>query len=215
MSSMVNPASATAARHASTVSESGGRISRRPICELPIPVIATLSSNFSVGARGRTLTSGRAGDGTASDDPSGSGSNSGNQTSSCWWNVTRPGIPTYTSRGSQPTTLVVSRTSASAVSDTMASEYGGGMDGSHICSLHVQPTTTPVPLTAVQVRSQLWQCGQTVWEGCNSRPQESQRGSRSSPAPPPVQNGADQPPTTGSGRTASSCRPSVRTSLTE
>ena len=40
MSSSVSPASATAASHASMVSDSGGTISRRPICDMPMPVIA-------------------------------------------------------------------------------------------------------------------------------------------------------------------------------
>ena len=48
MSASVSPASAMAASQASMVSDSGGTISRRPICDAPIPVIADLSSNFSV-----------------------------------------------------------------------------------------------------------------------------------------------------------------------
>ena len=40
MSSNVRPASATAASHASMVSDSGGTICRRPILDMPIPVIA-------------------------------------------------------------------------------------------------------------------------------------------------------------------------------
>ena len=54
MSAIVSPASATARSHASTVSDSGGRISRRPISDAPIPVRATLSSNFSWRIIGRT-----------------------------------------------------------------------------------------------------------------------------------------------------------------
>ncbi len=47
MSSMFKPASAIAASQAATVSDSGGTISRRPISDMPMPVSATLSSNFS------------------------------------------------------------------------------------------------------------------------------------------------------------------------
>ena len=54
MSSSVSPASATAASHASMVSDSGGTISRRPMRDAPIPVIAEWSSNFSVVIIGRT-----------------------------------------------------------------------------------------------------------------------------------------------------------------
>ena len=54
MSSNVSPASATAASHASMVSDSGGTISLRPIFDMPIPVIAECSSNFSFVSIGRT-----------------------------------------------------------------------------------------------------------------------------------------------------------------
>ena len=49
MSSNVRPASAIAASHASMVSDSGGTISRRPIFDMPMPVIAEWSSNFVLG----------------------------------------------------------------------------------------------------------------------------------------------------------------------
>ena len=54
MSSMVRPASATALRHASTVSPRGSTPSRRPMRDMPMPVRATLDSNFSAEAMGRT-----------------------------------------------------------------------------------------------------------------------------------------------------------------
>ncbi len=54
MSSKVRPASATAASQASMVSDSGGTISRRPIRDAPMPVIAEWSSNFSAVSIGRT-----------------------------------------------------------------------------------------------------------------------------------------------------------------
>ena len=53
MSSRVSPASATAFFTAVTASASGGIMSRRPICDMPIPVIATRSSNLSVWTIGR------------------------------------------------------------------------------------------------------------------------------------------------------------------
>ncbi len=54
MSSNVNPASAIAASHASMVSDSGGTIRRRPSREVPMPVMAERSSNFSPVSGGRT-----------------------------------------------------------------------------------------------------------------------------------------------------------------
>jgi hypothetical protein len=45
MSSKVKPASATAASHASIVSDSGATIRRRPSRDAPMPVIAECSSN--------------------------------------------------------------------------------------------------------------------------------------------------------------------------
>ena len=54
MSAMVSPASATALRQASTVRLSGSTPRRRPIRDMPIPVSATFSSNFSARAMGRT-----------------------------------------------------------------------------------------------------------------------------------------------------------------
>ena len=54
MSSNVRPASATAFSHASMVSDSGGTICRRPIFDMPMPVIAEWSSNFSLVSIGRT-----------------------------------------------------------------------------------------------------------------------------------------------------------------
>ncbi len=54
MSSNVKPASATACAHAAMVSDSGGTICLRPIVDMPIPVMAEWSSNFSFVSIGRT-----------------------------------------------------------------------------------------------------------------------------------------------------------------
>ena len=54
MSSNVRPASATAASHASMVSDSGLTISRRPSRDAPMPVMAERSSNFVDVSGGRT-----------------------------------------------------------------------------------------------------------------------------------------------------------------
>ncbi len=86
MSSNVRPASAIAASQASMVSDSGGTISRRPISDMPIPVIATLSSNFSGVSIGRTCSPKRSGAissiGSAAGLGVAGGRNSGSQTSS-------------------------------------------------------------------------------------------------------------------------------------
>ena len=96
MSAKVSPASAIAASHASMVSDSGGTINRRPIFEMPIPVRADLSSNFSVVSMGRTCSAKRSGAissaGRERRSASAIGRNRGNHTSStcskttstCW-----------------------------------------------------------------------------------------------------------------------------------
>ena len=53
MSRGVRPASAIAARHASSVSSSGSRPRRRPISDCPIPVIAARRSRISITRRRR------------------------------------------------------------------------------------------------------------------------------------------------------------------
>ena len=55
MSSNVRPASATACSQASMVNDSGGTICRLPIFDMPIPVIAAASSNFSSVSIGRDV----------------------------------------------------------------------------------------------------------------------------------------------------------------
>ena len=87
MSSMVSPASAIAASQAATVSDSGATINRRPISDMPIPVSATLSSNFSGVSIGRTYSPKRSGAISSTGKRSESrrpstGRNSGSQTSS-------------------------------------------------------------------------------------------------------------------------------------
>ncbi len=64
MSAIVRPASATALRAASMVRLSGSTPSLRPSRDMPMPVIATLSSNLSGLTMGRTHCSGRSSSGT-------------------------------------------------------------------------------------------------------------------------------------------------------
>ena len=71
MSSSVSPASATAARHASTASANGSTISRRPIAERPTPESTTRCSKRSLVTGGRVT--GRAGSLTAVDGVGGAG----------------------------------------------------------------------------------------------------------------------------------------------
>jgi hypothetical protein len=66
----------------------------------------------------------------------------------------------WTSPGSQPTTLVVSRTSASSSSAMTATTYGGSKPGSDGCELIVYPATTPRPDTGVGSDLRLRQRGQ-------------------------------------------------------
>ena len=81
MSSRVRPASATAARQASTVSDSGSTISRRPMADRPTPLSTDWCSKRSSRAGGRGT--GRVGSGTRSTGSTAPvGSNSGSHTSS-------------------------------------------------------------------------------------------------------------------------------------
>ncbi len=123
MSSSVSPASSTARRQASTVSDSGSTISLRPIFDCPTPVIATSCSNLRDDAGGRSRGRRSSGSGTVPATParSGSNSNNGSQTfSETCSNTTRTCVPTETSAGSHPTMFVVSRTRESSSSATIA-----------------------------------------------------------------------------------------------
>lgn len=91
---------------------------------MPIPVIATRSSNFSVVRIGRTCRRVSSGS-TASGGSSGAGvspvgRNNGNQVPPSSANSTATGIPTNTSSGATPTTLVVQKTRGSSSSATEA-----------------------------------------------------------------------------------------------
>ena len=88
---------------------------------MPIPVMATSSSNFlaffGIGRATREVSS-TAGKGPFSVSPV--GSNNGIQTSSSCSKRTCTFMPTNTSPGSQPTMLVVSRTRSSSSMATIA-----------------------------------------------------------------------------------------------
>ena len=128
MSSIASPASSTARRIASTVSDTGGTMSLRPMRDMPTPVSATRSSNFSSRAIGRTdrMRSSSACSFASATAGSPVGSNSGTHTSSTCSNTTRTRIPICTVSGSQPTMLVVSRTRGSSSIATTATTNGGG-----------------------------------------------------------------------------------------
>ncbi len=200
MSSRVRPASAMARMHASTVSASGSRISRRPTSDIPIPEIATLSSNLSGDAIGRAcqMVSSSAGSGPGSGSPV--GANSGNHTSSCCVNSTATFIPTCTASGSHPTTFVVSRTRSSSSSATIAMTYGGLIVGSHWCVFTVYPTTVPRPDTSTTSISVEWQCGQTGVGGKSNAPHGMLRCTRNTPSRPAVQKNSFSGVSSGSGR---------------
>ncbi len=115
------PTSAIASSAASTARSSGSRPRRRPTCDIPMPVMATWSSNLSaflgIGRKSWIFGSG-AGNGPFSVSPV--GSNSGIHTSSSCTNVTCTFKPTRTSAGSQLTMFVVRRTRSSSSIATMA-----------------------------------------------------------------------------------------------
>ena len=156
MSDISRPASAMASLAAMTASLSGGIMMRRPTGDMPRPVMATLSSNFSVVAIGRTQrrwSSGGVSSEGSSATTSLSGSNIGSHTSSTLWNRTVARIPTLASSAFGPTRLVMTRTrgSSSIATDAMAS--GGGNAGSQSWWLTVTPTMTPRPDTSVSPMS--------------------------------------------------------------
>ena len=204
MSEALSPASAMAARQASAVSASGGRINRRPTSDMPTPVIATRSSNLSSLAFGRTATSGSAASALAADaspPPSDVGAKSGSQTSSCCSNRTCTRRPTCTSSGFASTMLVVRRTRGSSSSATIATTYGGAGSGSHCWWLIVNPTTVPRPETAAGSSSRCRHDAHTDCDGCQRRAHAGQRFMQSRPSRPPVQKASVSGSTRGSGRT--------------
>ncbi len=121
MSSGLSPASSIACFAASTVSVIGSTMSRRPTCDMPMPVMATWSSNlsacFGIG-RASYIFGSAAGNGPFSVSPV--GSNSGTHTSSSCSKSTCTFMPTCTSVRSQLTMLVVRRTRSSSSMATMA-----------------------------------------------------------------------------------------------
>ncbi len=152
MSASVSPASAIAASQASSVSDSGDTISRRPIFDAPMPVIAAVSSNFVVVSIGRTNFPKSCGAISSSGSGAVSGSevgrNSGSHTSSFCSNTTSTTRPSSSSPGSQSMMLVVSRTRGSSSIATWATTYGAGNPGIENRSLTVNAESTARPDTS-------------------------------------------------------------------
>ena len=202
MSSRVRPASATAATQASTVSDSGSIINRRPICERPMPESTERRSNRSAPVGGRGLgTLGAGTSSAASAFTSPVGSNSGTQTSSCCSNRTDTSWPICTSAGSQPTMFVVRCTPGSSAKATLAMAYGGSNPGSHCWAFTVTPTTVARPETGVACHDRLRQFGQMGTGGCTNVEQSLQRWMRRRPSAPDFQNHSLAGVSSGRGRT--------------
>jgi hypothetical protein len=193
MSSMVNPASATAASQACTVSTSGSTISRRPMSDMPMPVMATSSSNLRVPIIGRTPRRTSSALGSSSGRAAGSGCssvgrNSGSQVSSAAWsNSTCMRMPSTRSSGSTPTKVVVSLTRGSSSSATCPVAYGEGSPGSWNRWLTVNPNSVAYPDTSRTARSWLRQYGQIGLGGCTRPAQEPHACTRSVPSSPDFQ----------------------------
>ncbi len=201
MSAGVSPASAMADSAASTASTIGSSIRRRPTREMPRPVIATLSSNFSAPfgiGRASCICGSAAGNGPLSVSPV--GSNSGIHTSSSCSKTTCTFMPTNASPGSQLTMFVVRRMRSSSSMATIAIAYGGGKLGIHICSLTVTPAITPRPDTSAGDHSKDWQYGHTALGGWRSSPHDEQRWKRSFPSSPDVQKNSLISESSGSRR---------------
>ena len=126
-------------------------MAERPTPESTDPVLEAVVGVGAARRRGRRPTTGSAAPGRSIGRPSPVGSNSGSHTSSCCSKRTATSWPMCTSSGSQPTTFVVSRTSASSSRATIAITYGGGeRRASHGWALTVSrppwPGRTPVRL---------------------------------------------------------------------
>lgn len=121
-------------------SDSGSRISRRPIWDRPTPEITLRRSNRSSLSGARGVGSDGSGTGLAERTPV--GSNSGTLTGS--WCSKRtctsepiPTSPDSSADGSTPTRLVVRRTDGSSSSATTAITYVGANPGSQWWALTV------------------------------------------------------------------------------
>src|SRR6266581_5268061 len=214
MSSIDRPASAMARSHACTVSASGGTISRRPSSELPIPLTATLSSNLSGAAIGRTcrhIWSGSisscgsgAGSPCSADSTGAAGRKSGSHTSPAGSKTTSMRMPSSSCSGSHSTALVVSLTRGSSSIATCATTYGGGSPGRLNRWLTVNPMRVANPETT---RTPIWWPRQYRQAGCGgwiSARQDSHSCSRSRPSAPDVQKNSFSIVTSGTGRPAGS-----------
>ena len=148
MSSSVSPASAIASRQASTASDRGSTMRRRPILDRPMPLRTARCSKRSGLSGGRGIgRTGSATRSTGSSDPV--GSNSGSQTSSCCSKRTTTSWPIRD----------VGRVAADDVGRQVHAGVLGQRDvgddvrrlevGEPRWALTVKPTTVPRPETAV------------------------------------------------------------------
>ena len=117
--------------------------------------------------------------------------------------------------GSHPTMLVVRCTRASSASATLATTYGGSKAGCHRCAFTVKPTIVPRPDTATGLADRLRQYGQIGTGGCTSSPQSSQPWMRRMPSAPAVQNHSLAGVSSGSGLIAPASRPAEGRSGTD
>ena len=202
MSSSVSPASATAARQASTVSDSGSTISRRPSAERPTPESTTRCSNRSSLTRRRAASGGR---GSATRSTERRSRRSARTAAATRRRAARSGPrtswPMCTSSGSQPTMFVVRCTVGSSASATIAIAYGGSKPGSHWCWLTVNPTTVPRPDTTDGSTRGCGTPGRSAPAGARASGSRRSRWMRSWPSAPEVQNHSLTGVSWGSGRT--------------
>ena len=180
MSSGANPASAMAARQASTASETGSRIRRRPRSDRPIPEITDRCSYRSSLSGGRT--EGRTGSATGLSPVWPVGSNSGSHTSSTASKRTCTSVPIPTSSGSQSTMLVVRWIDGSSANATLATMYGGSKSGSHCWWFTVTPMTVARPDIGRGDHDELRHAGHTGAGGWTSVSHSSQPWIRRTPS---------------------------------
>ena len=183
MSSRRSPASSIARTHASTVSDSGSRISRRPSSTSRSPrwrpCLRTCRMMPSAARAGLSVFGRkRPGLGIAG------GYEQWEPHVGVLSNSTATLIPVCTASGAHPTTFVVRRTRSSSSSATIAMTYGGVIAGSHWWTFTVYPTTVPRPETSTM---SIWvesQYGQTGVGGKSNAPHGMLRCTRKAPSRP-------------------------------
>ena len=205
MSASVSPASATAARQASTVSdERSGASAAGRSSDMPTPVIATRSSNRSSLAFGRTATSGSGGSATRG--------RAHRTTVGRRCEERQPDVLLLLEPDLHPQTDVhvvgLRIDDVGREADTRVLVERHDRDDVRrrevrepLLAVDREPDDRAAPDTAAGSSSRCWHAAHTVCDGCQRRAQAGHRLMQSRPSRPPVQKASVSGSTRGSGRT--------------